>query len=111
MTDILFPEVKFLDLNADLYYSDTEEHCICKLVFSNINYSGMESKTQWWEEVRRWIHKYMAQLRNDRNNAVKNAFLSKHLNILSFHSNIERSHGLYFLLPSSRKFGKTTWEL
>jgi hypothetical protein len=74
VADKLFQKAKFVDLDFDLGYDETDG-TICKFVMStNCNLQANIDVCTWWKEARKWIPTYISRLQNDKS-AMKWAFL------------------------------------
>ena len=79
--DHLFPQIKFLDKDEDLKYSN-EEGTICHFIFHNckIQYQSMSKKL--WTKAKVWICNSIGRLRSEKCCAMRNTFYSKSVCVL-----------------------------
>ena len=76
VSDKLFQRAKFVDRDNDLMY-DEKDGSVCKFVTTSCNLQANIDISVWWKEARKWIPNNISRLRNDKNTAMKWAFLGK----------------------------------
>lgn len=74
--DQFFPQVKFADKDFALAWDDNTDS-FCQFFISKCNVPVDVDRKEWWLRTRKVITFTMSQTRNDRNTAVKHAFLGK----------------------------------
>ena len=72
----IFPKVKFVDRDSQLSYN-TEKRSICQFVIAKCNLQEAVIKEMWWRSAQKYVGKTINRLRNDRNTAMKKAFLGQ----------------------------------
>ncbi len=72
----IFPKVKFVDRDSQLLYN-TEKRSICQFVIAKCNLQEAVIKEMWWRSAQKYVGKTINRLRNDRNTAMKKAFLGE----------------------------------
>ncbi len=72
----IFPKVKFVDRDSQLSYN-TEKRSICQFVIAKCNLQEAVIKEMWWRSAQKYVGKTINRLRNDRNTAMKKAFLGE----------------------------------
>ena len=77
VTDQFFPEVKFADKEFDLAW-DEDMESFCQFFLLKCNVPVDVDRKDWWLKTRKTVMYIMCQTRNDRNTAVKNAFVGKY---------------------------------
>lgn len=73
-----FPEVKFINKETDLAW-DYGSDSFCQFFISKCNVPLDVDKKEWWMRASKLIAGTLSQTRNDRNTAVKNAFIGKYI--------------------------------
>jgi len=76
VADDFFPEVKFVARDDDLAWDD-DKASFCQFFIDSCKVPAEIDLKEWWKLARTAIMHAMSQTRNDRNTAVKNAFLGK----------------------------------
>ena len=72
----IFPKVKFVDRDSQLSYN-TEKRSICQFVIAKCNLQEAVIKEMWWRSAQKYVGKTINRLRNNRNTAMKKAFLGE----------------------------------
>ena len=78
VADNLFQRAKFVDRDTDLMY-DERDGSVCKFVTTLCNLQADINRSDWWKQARKWIPVNISRLRNDKNTAMKWAFLGTYL--------------------------------
>ena len=78
VTEQFFPEVKFVDKDTDLAWEVGAES-FCQFFISKCNVPLNVDRREWWMRTRKLVAFTMTQTRNDRNTAVRNAFVGKYI--------------------------------
>ena len=76
VTDHFFPEVKFVNRDIELAW-DESQHSFCQFFIQHCNVPLAWNHKDWWNQAKKLVAFLVSQTRNDRNTAVKNAFVGK----------------------------------
>ena len=71
-----FPEVKFLHRDTQLAWDESEDS-FCQFFIRECHVPLDVNRREWWFSTRKIVLFTLSQTRNDRNTAVKNAFVGK----------------------------------
>jgi len=94
VTDHFFPEVKFAIKDSDLGW-DEDPDSFCQFFLAKCHVPVYVDRKDWWIQARKTVTFTLSQTRNDRNTAVKNAFVGTYEPLASLNLSIDLTPAVY----------------